>query len=254
MGIVKGSLRLALLASFLFGFPAMAQAAPSVPVAAKPHRTTWDLANYTWLRLVPREKGSAPNDAPLPVSAQTLIRQLEAIRALTPDGEEALFSGPELGFLAGAMAEALATADPSEDLVLLSGSKRGAGFLSAPLAVTARLFVKDGRLNLIVHDTRLEVVGSYSPQSDWPKYEHGSRSQASTANLRGPGALLRRADWLAFTLEPPAPAALPTPRPQAHPAFADQAERLKNLMRLREENLISDQEYQAKRAEILRSL
>lgn len=271
MGIVLDSLNAALVASLLIG-PSEAVLGAAVPVAApaKAHRTHWDLAQYTWLRLVPREPGSAPNDAPVAVSAEALLQKLEPIRVVTPDGEEALFSAQELAFLAKAMGEALSSADPSEDLVLLSGSKRGAGFLSSPLAVTARLFMKDGRLNLIVQDPRLEVMGRYSPQSDWPKYEHGSRKAASKTVLGCPGAEVRRADWL--VLAPGLPAAVPVATPAAavpgvNPApvalvpkavgpepSADPAARLRALKRLRDENLITEAEFQAKRGEIIKTL
>ncbi|NWJ40612.1 MAG: hypothetical protein HXX12_06535, partial [Geothrix sp.] len=60
---------------------------------------------------------------------------------------------------------------------------------------------------------------------------------------------------------PPAPVAATAPRPPAPPAATDddaayqaKAQRLRTLKRLREENLISDAEYQERREAILKAL
>jgi hypothetical protein len=128
--------------------------------------------------------------------------------------------------------------------------------------VTARVFVRDRGLNLIVENTRLELMGRYDPSTDWPKIEYGSRTRASKATIACPGALARRPDWLVFALDTPEPAPAAVPVPVQAPAVAAPApaapggaeERLRALKRLREENLITEQEYQAKRADILKTL
>jgi hypothetical protein len=269
MGKVKDGLRAAVAAAVLAGaalsVPSLAAAAPR----SAPHRTRWDLGQYAWIRLAPREKGASDNHHPAQVDLDTLVRKLGAVRATTPEGEEALFFPAELAGLKTALAEALALAEPGEDLLLVSGHKRGSGFLGSPLAVTARMFVKDRGLNLIVENTRLELMGRYDPATDWPKIEYGSRTRASKAALACPGALARRPDWLVFALDvpeapavaAPAPAAAPVPAaaapavlPAGPVAPASAEERLKALKRLREENLITEPEYQAKRAEILKTL
>lgn len=249
---------------------------PALAAPASSHRSTWDLARFTWLRLRPRETGALPNQHPGQLDAQAVLAMLGGVRAVTVDGEEALFAPAELAALAGPLVEALNGADPGEDLLLLSGHKRGAGFFAAPTAVVARLFLQEGGLNLIVQNARLDDLGRYTPQSDWPQYDYGSRSKPGKAVLSAPGATQRRSDWLRLPLPAarpvaapsavaaPLPAAVAAPvsapvamvaaPPQATPVYADQAERLRGLKRLREEGLLSEAEYELKRQEILKTL
>jgi len=263
---VKNGLKAAALACGLIGawLPARAlgeEAARGLPAPAPQaepglsRRTFWDLGHYTWLRLTPKEKGSAPNDDRNRVDAAPLVQRLSSVRASTPDGDEALFAPAELAGLARAMGEALSTAGPGEDLLLFSSSRRSQGFLSSPLAVAARLFLKDGALNLIVQDARLEVLGHYDPASSGSSIEYGSRSRASKVVLACPGALSRRGDWLVFPLDqapPPPPVAAPKPvQAAAHP---EQEERLRALKHLLDEKLITEKEYKTKRAEIIKSI
>ena len=260
MGQVKHGLQAAVLAWGLCGaglpVPAQAQPAPQAAPAARSHRTFWDLGHYTWLRLAAREAGAAPNDAPNPLEVAPLVQRLGSVRAATPDGQEALFAAEELNGLSSALGEALSVAGPGEDLLLFSSRRRSQGFLSSPEAVTARLFLKDGALNLIVQEARLEVLGHYDPASSGASIEYGSRTRGSKVVLTCPGALSRREDWLVFTLEhvpaPPPVAAPPkTAPPDAHP---EQEHRLRDLKHLLDEKLITEKEYQTKRTEIIKSL
>ena len=252
---VKNGWRMMAVAWALLGLGPSARALtvdapPAAP--AQPHRDLWDLGQYTWLRLTPREKGAAQNDPQAALEMEPLLQKLGTVRASTPDGEEALFAPAELAALGKALGEALALADPGEDLVLFSASRRGHGFLTSPLAVAARLFVKDGALNVIVQDTRLEVLGRYSPDGDWSRINYGSRTRPSQVTLRCPGALSRRGDWLVFALDrPPAKVVPPPPPPPGHP---EQEQRLRDLKHLLDEKLITEKEYKAKRAEIIKSL
>ena len=186
MGLVKNSLKTSALVWLLVAAaaPAIARDAGLVPDAPlmKPHRTFWDLAQFTWVRLKPQEKGAAPNDAQVRVDGDALQSRLAPVRLASPDGDEPLFGKDELKILQGALAEALTVADPAEDLILFSSSRRAQGYLSSPLAVAARLFVKNGALNLIVQESRMEVLGRYSPDSDLSKIEFGSRVRASTVS------------------------------------------------------------------------
>src|SRR5207237_7044490 len=111
-----------------------------------------------------------------------------------------------------------------------------------------------------------------------PQFKFGSRKTAGDASLQSAGATNRRADWLAIPLRvaataaaPPAatpvPAALGAPSSAAAPATtattapprkaldaaaADDIERrLEILKRLREKGLITEDEYQQKRRQIL---
>ncbi|HJV80425.1 hypothetical protein [Noviherbaspirillum sp.] len=72
-------------------------------------------------------------------------------------------------------------------------------------------------------------------------------------------AVRRRKDWLIFPLaaaaapESRAPALAPQAVERGERYYLAQEARLKGLKRLREQNLIDEQEYQAKRSEILKA-
>ncbi len=223
--------------------------------AAAPHRTNWEMKEFTWVKLVPAEAGAAPSQHPAQLDGEVLRRGLKAIRF----GEEALFEGREVDQLVKPLLEAFAVADPGEDLVLLSTGRRGGGFLNPSFGVTARLFVQGGKVQVIVRDTRLDFVDRYRVRGEKPEFVYGSRAQAGSAALKGEGLASRRGDWVEF---PAVPAAAPAavlpgfqgaPEPRAVPAEGPEA-RLRALKRLREENLITEDEYQAKRQEILKNL
>jgi hypothetical protein len=184
--------------------------------------------------------------------------------------------------------QALALAVPGDDVLLLSSYRREGGILGAPKAVTARIFVQGGSLQMIVHDARHDFYDLYRGTYVQPKFTYGSRAAAGTAVLQSPGATNRRPDWISIPLQGPATpaaapapiqpmplqaaplqaapapaapplvapvAAPPAPRKALDPASADDIERrLETLKRLRDKNLITEDEYQQKRKEILQLL
>lgn len=242
------------LALALPGLPLLRAEAPK-PKEAKPTRTRWDLALFTELRLVARETGATPNEHPRTVDPALLGLILSKLRVQAEDGEEPLFDPNELGGLVKPFAEALSLATPEQDLLLISSHRRGGGLMGAPLTLCARVFVKDQSLQLILGDTRVDVTSYYLAQRRDPEFHFGSRTQASPARLRTELGTQSRPDWVALPLAPPAAASREAEAPKAAPApVRDPRERLQQLKRLREENLLSEAEYQAKRAEILKEL
>ena len=247
-------------------------------LASEPDQTQWRLANFTWLKLVPAESGAAANAHPATFSDEALVAALGPVQATVEGQNIPLFAKDELKGLARPLREALALAKPGEDVILLSTFKRGGGFMEMPVGLTARLFVVDGALHLIVHDARLTFMDRYSADRTLPTFMYGSRAAASGVVLAAATATRRRADWLSFPLAPvtapaPAPVAAPAPAPAPvaappkaavaptpAPAARDeafyeaQAQRLRSLKKLRDENLLSEAEYQAKRDAILKTL
>jgi hypothetical protein len=240
--------------------------------AAAPDRTQWKLANFTWVTRVPAEPGAATNAHPANLSDETITAALGPVLA-TVDGKSVpLFAKDELAGLLKALREAFSLAKPGEDLILLSSHKRGGMFMEVAQGLTARLFVRDGALNLIVHDARLAFLDRYYAENTLPKFEYGARKTASTASLQAPGATRLRGDWLALPLTvvpapalaaaataavaPPATApATATPASTRDAAFYEaQTQRLKALKKLRDENLLTEPEYQEKREAILKTL
>lgn len=259
---------------FLFG------ASDKSADTAKPdgRRRSWPVHDFTAIRLVPREPGSAPNQHPVQVDAEALRQQLAQVRFVVGAGTQALFAADELGELIEPLIEAFGNATPDDDLLLLSTSRRGGGLLSQPLGITARLFVQGGQLQLLVNDARYEFFNDYKGTGKPPQFNFGSRTKASQIALRSTTGSNTRPDWLALpttlpaapavaapvavtpktvapaATAPAAPAAQPALRPR-DPGFADEAEqRLLTLKRLRERGLISEEEYQQKRREILQAL
>ena len=249
-------------------------AAPATRAAA-PGRTQWKLATFTWIKRVPAEPGAPANTQPATVTEASLTATLAPVLAQVDDQTIPLFAPDELQGLVKALGEALALAQPGEDLILLSTHKRGGGFLAQAVGLTARLFVRDGALNLIVRDARLSFMDRYAAENTLPTFAYGSRTQPSEARLSAPGATQRRGDWLVLPLAVPesvkaaapvpaaAPAPIAAPAPLAAPApaaphdaayFEAQRERLKALKQLRDEGLLTEAEYQAKREAIVKAL
>lgn len=264
--VIRPYALLLLTAAWVAPLPAQAPATPASNRA--PHRTHWDLANHTWVKLVPREAGAAPNAHPAQVAPEALASLLGGPRITVEGAEEPLFEATELAGFTKALAEALSLAGPEEDVVLLSAHRRGHGFMSAQLGATARLFVAEGKLNLLVHDTRRDFVVRAMAEGVKPTFRYGSRTEASSASLRTTQGVALRPDWVAFPLAPPAAVAasatgsVATPTVTAPPTgpapakteawYREREEKLRSLKRLRDENLISEAEFQQKRAEILK--
>jgi hypothetical protein len=257
-----------------------ADPAPSKKSSAKKQRF-WQIGEFTTVRLVDKEAGSASNEHPSTLNAEGLRIQLATAQVTARGQTEALFGTEELVEIIPALVQAFSEASPSDDVLLLSTSRRGAGLLATPYGITARLFVQGGGLHLIVHDGRLDFVNAYRGTQILPTFVYGSRAKAGVDSLRSPVAASRRADWLVFALNAPAPALAPAaapavvapvaasvkPEAAAAPAAAQspartpdaafyeaQGERLKGLKRLRDQGLISEDEYQQKRREIMQTL
>lgn len=230
--------------------------------AAPPRRANWELRQFNWVKLVDQEKGAEPNTHPARVTP-TGLRTLLAKVQMLPGGEP-LFSREDLDRFQGPLAEALGTAGPGDDMVIFCTSRKDGGFLAPEMTLTARMFVKGDRLHLIVQETRLEFAGPARAHVGPPLPGYGSRTQPSKAALRAEGAETLRPDWLSFPVAEaakapePAPAAVPVPDPQVHsvplvvkPHKPSAEERLRTLNRLRDEKLVTEEEYQRKRKEIL---
>lgn len=242
--------------------------------AAGPSRTQWKLGEHTWVKRMPAEAGAPLNEHPAKIDRVALQQRLGEVRFLADGQENPLFHKDELASLAEPLREALSLAGPGEDLVLLSTHKRGGSFLSSAYGITARLFVQGGQLQLLVHDVRLDFVDRYRGSQVLPEFHFGARGVAREVILKHPTATARRSDWLSLPLvglaaqEPGTvamPPGLPVPMPpKATPGastkprdaafFAEQEQRLRALKRMREENLISEEEYQQKRRDVLQGL
>lgn len=269
----------------LFGRSATAASEPAAAVS-KPGRRHWQLAEFTELRLSPREAGAALNEHPQVIPAAVVREWLQGVVLQRGTQREPLFGADELASLPPVIADALAVATPQDDLLLLSTSRRDGGLLGTPYGITARLFVQGGALQLVVQEARLDFYNQYRGARILPEFRFGSRGTPGAVQVSSPQAGSVRGDWLTFALGAPAAAqsqgAVPTaapalppatvaapaataPRPAVQPVpaapaardarfYDEQEQRLRSLKRLRDQNLLTEDEYQAKRKEILQAL
>jgi hypothetical protein len=240
--------------------------ASGVVAAHAAQARSWQLHEFTRIELVPREAGAEPNQHPATFTPDTLRNQLARVRFVGPNGARvALFSTDELAELAPVLSQAFERAGPADDVLLLSSARREGGVLGSPMALTARLFVQGGNLQFIVHGARVDFYDVYRGTRTPPRFVFGSRSAAGSVTLEAADATNRRADWLSIPtpVVAAAPAAAPAPAAQPAPAPApakaadrsdDLERRLETLKRLREKNLITEDEYQQKRKELLQQL
>jgi hypothetical protein len=265
---------------------------PSSPSKAASGQRLWSIREFTQVELTSREANAADNQQPMQVPIEALRQQLARIEIVGPNSRVPLFTPDELGDLTTPLAQALGVAGPADDVLLLSAYRREGGIFGSPKAITARLFFQDGNLQLIVHDARFDFYDVYRGTHVQPQFTYGTRGAAGAAHLQSASAANRRDDWLSIPMQPlsatsgptsvppnvsaisssgssserlPQSAAAPNAQPPAaSPAAprrpfdagaADDIERrLETLKRLREKNLITEDEYQQKRKDLLRLL
>jgi hypothetical protein len=195
-----------------------------------------------------------------------------------------LFVADEIAELIAPLQQALVSAGANDDVLLLSSARRSPAIVVAPTAITARLWIQDDSLQLIVHDAHLDYYDAYRGNRVVPKWIFGSRATPGTETVQSANGRNLRSDWLAMPLQvataatapasTPAPVATTPPLARAvapvatavalPPAAATPAapardleaieQRLMVLKRLHANGLISDDEYQQKRKEILQQL
>ena len=226
---------------------------------------------FSYVRIETREPGAPPNQHPYVVDPAALRQMLVAVTTDTGKPEPIL--GPEaLDEILGPLATALAQATPEQDVAFAVAARRGLfGPLSARVVTTGRVFRSAERLDVVVGLLHKDFENQYRATGYLIPFEPGKRekpveSATRIAVTRGMGER-RRADWAALRLDvlpPPPPVAArpgaggPAPAAAA-PVTADTlyksvSERLKALQRLKDEGLITEQEYQDRRKVILQSL
>jgi hypothetical protein len=253
----------------------------------QPGQRVWRIKEFMTIELVAREANSPANQLPMKIDAEALRQLLTPIRVVEQGSTQPLFVGDEIAELTAPLQQALAMASPNDDVLLLSSARRSAAIVVAPTAITARLWVQGDSLQLIVHNTNLDFYDAYRGNRIVPKWNFGSRATPGTESLQSANARNMRSDWLAMPLQvataataapatavplgpvaatPPLvravaplatavtlPAAAASPQtPARDPEAIEQ--RLLLLKRLHANGLISDDEYQQKRKEILQQL
>ncbi|MDZ7810236.1 MAG: SHOCT domain-containing protein [Arhodomonas sp.] len=286
----KGYLRLAaigLVTGVLGGCAGVApppeaeqEAAPGVVPAIE---TLWSAPERGWVRRVAAEAEGGGYRHPVQLDAQWLRQALYNLR-LRPDDEDKrkvrLFDAADLDLLVPGLVRGLAEAGPEEAVAIAVAGRRGGFTFFDPVRLTTfRAFVDERGLNLL-----FGALDQALPRGETAAYlerapvgtREGVLIEDDRVWSRGWGASTPREDWVVLPVET-ADGALPEfPEVGAGAeggeaadtgdagsrgaAAGDNAvpvtirERLERLEDLHDDGLITDEEYEAKRAEILEEL
>ncbi len=231
-------------------------------------KMTW--GEWDFIRLATRGDGSKPNSHPVQLNVKQVAAALASVQGVPFKDVKQLFSDSEVERLSQAIVAGLKNATPDQELVFVStGQHLWTGLVAPVVGNCGRIFFADGKLNILLGMHHADFVADkQSGSRQDPKFDFGSRTTpAKNVNLTGVTegqATLIRNDWIALTLQPDtAPAAAgatAVAAPAAAPAastdafYTKQESRLKALQRLRDQGLITDAEFQAKRAQIIKDL
>lgn len=256
----------------LVGFVVAGCATSQDFMESRGYRPLWAGERFGWVRLVEAEPAAEALAHPVSISALALQERLAELR-LVPEGEDdgsSLFTEGELEDISEPIARGLEEAQPDQEVAFAVTGRHGRlGIVAAPTATTGRVFVQDGRLELILGQARAEFLGRLRVAGIEPEFLPGRRAaRVETGwrvNCAPAGGIQRRADWCSFPLSSvtsmgespdaivPPPAMMPAPAPKAAiPTGA--VERLRTLKELLDEGLITPEDYETKKQEILDQL
>ena len=230
---------------------------------------------YSFVRIERSEPGAAPNLHPVIVSVSVLKKALGDVQL----GTDPLFNETELAEIVPPLTAALGRTTADQDISFAVSGKHSALAMLAPRSVTsARLFRNADGLQLIVGLAQRPFESEFNATGVLIAFEPGRRNAPVDASIRlsdaDPASASRRADWVSLpiapviaepaltgaptTAQPPPssapPSTAPRPAPKADASHRDIAERLKILQSLRDTGLITQQEYEDKRRQILNDL
>jgi hypothetical protein len=178
-------------------------------------RQVWRISDYGNVQLVPREPGAPENQHPARLQPDLLKAHLEGATTVVDGVQRPLFAPEELDADIGPLVEAFASARPDQDVLLISVARHEGNFLVPPTAITARLFVANGRLNFLVRDARTDFYDKVRGTNMTPTWHVGSRTAPGKSVLARAGATNSRPDWLVFDLAAAPLAATPAAEPVA---------------------------------------
>jgi hypothetical protein len=237
----------------------------------------------------PEGAAVAANAHPGNLSVERLRSALESIEVHIPgkDSYVPLFNEPELAVLSEKLSDGLAQAGPGEDVTFAVVGQHSAlmGLMKAREITVGRVFCLDGRLNIIFGDLLRDLKDNEDrrlfPFIAGSRGTSGTGSWTLTSKSGYASFTLKRQDWLQFPVAAP-PETVSTPTPSVTPSAGRNSsesgagsstytspaspvnkvapvnksteERLRTLNDLHRKNLVTDEEYRAKRREILDGL
>jgi len=241
---------------------------------------------FSFVRIERAEPNAAPSQHPLVVTDGALRAALAPLRNARVK-DEPLFNDEELAEIVPPLVRALAEVKPDQDVAFAVAGRHSGWVALVPRSVTTgRLFRNAEGLQLIVGLVQEPFESQFLATGYLLPFESGRRAAPFDKNVAIASAtgVARRSDWVTVALaaEPPAPPVVATPAVAATPAppsatavpaaaappaaaaapstprdpafLEEQERRLATLKRLRERGLITEEEYQQKRREVLSQL
>lgn len=246
-----------------------------VPAAAAERRMLWQSRDQ-FVALEPQDAvktGSAAlNEHPAAITDAQLATLLATLqfRATESAATEPLFTRNTLETLTPQLTLGLGKAAPGEDITFAVIGLHDAlyGLTKEPRVTTGRLFVRNGRLNLIIGLAQQDVneredrrLAPFTPGSRKAEAAGEWRLQVPTEQT---GYTMVRRDWVTVATDwqprpsVDSPSTAPLKQAPAVPNQREQlrspAERLTILKELKTKGLITDEEYRSKRLQILNEL
>lgn len=231
--------------------------------ACAPQDLAWSDGEFDQVNLVADTSGGG-NLHPQTIPLDVLTKALLTVRYREPGGMVPLLDEEGASNLAHGITKAIAKASPGQEAIFLMTSKMSGGLFGVKLGNSGRVFVDRNGLNIIVGEAHVEFVAAYRATRMERPFNFGSRSRASVVVLETDGLKGPRNDWIILPLatgganaqqaqKEPVAAVPVQPVVRDEQYYSAQETRLKGLKRVREQNLITEEEYQAKKVEILKA-
>lgn len=247
------------------------------PSQSEINKVLWRGSQGGWIYRVDAEAVAPALDHPVQLNMAWLRNYLASLEMFKEEGDDttdlSLFSDKQLDRLVPALVRGLARAKPGQEIVFaIAGPRPGARLFKQTVVTTGRVFVHNGRLNIIfgrVLDTvfdRAEASATYIPGTRRQARVEASRQVRSSLWAGQP----KRRDWVTIAVQQGSGALpnLPESAPadtgvstQNQPAKDEPAtthtgvrQKLETLKQLYEDDLITREEYARERAEVLDAL
>jgi len=158
---------------------------------------------FSWVRIETRESGAAPNQHPFNVAPAALRAMLERMQLVSAKPEP-LFTAKQLDEIIAPLATALGQANAEQDVSFAVSDQFGyLGPLASRAVTTARVFHRDGRLDVIAGLVRRDFESQFRGSGVLIPFEPGQRAKpvergAKLAVAAGNGNQVRD-DWIALS-------------------------------------------------------
>lgn len=203
--------------------------------------------------VVKREANSSPNQITPDINPEAIEGALLQIKIRRNKEPQALFLANETKILSLGLAKALSSTKENEEVVFYYPQERGAGLIKENLMTTGRVFVHNGRLNIIFGGIQEAYEGQWLQARMLRRFNPGSRLASkltdwSIVNNKQATVDASRKDWVQIKLV----ADVTSPAKIAAPITTEG--RLQKLQQLKDKGLINEEEFKVKRQQILDSL